>query len=321
MGAEVLVLVTCTNRKTVPPAPALSLRAIPGRTPAARVKVWLKRMRAAPGTSVSAEALYAGDHWHVVRSIQNDATRAKRQISVWVCSAGYGLIPLCAEIVSYAATFTSNHPDSVTRAVDNRQARRTRREWWGALATWSGPEPGAPRTIYELAREHKNSTLLLAASPQYLDAVADDLGRAATVLSPGRVCIFCAGADSRPCPQLDAFLVPCSARLQEALGGALNSLNTRCVRYALRHAGEDGLQLPALRTFFARLLRKQPKRQAPQRTPLSDEEVYRFIQTALGKDSTIRPTPLLFRLREGGLACGQSRFCALFRRVEGGLHG
>ena len=316
MGAEVLVLVTCTNRKTLSPLSALTLRAVPGRSLAARAEAWLDRLQTTKATHLSAESLYAGNHWHVVRSMQNDATHLGSKISVWVCSAGYGLIPLRAEIASYASTFAPNHPDSVTRGADNGQASTARREWWRILAGWTGPDPGSPRTIHDLASARKNSIVLLAASPQYLDAAADDLTQATGVLGPERLAIFCAGLDSHP--TLDPYLVPGDARLQTALGGALNSLNARCVRYALEHAGKDGLRLTALRKRFSRLLHKQPDRIAPKRTPLSDEEVCAFIQKALEKDKSLRPTPILDRLRTRGLACEQSRFCALFRRVEGG---
>ena len=310
MGAEVHVLVTCTNRKTVSPLAALTLRAVPGRTPADRADVWVDRLQTTKTDHITAESLYAGDHWQVVRSMPISANR------VWVCSAGYGLIPLSAKLASYAATFTPNHPDSVTRKTDMGEARTSRRAWWKTLSRWVGPDPEAPRTIYDLASRRKNSILIVAASPRYLDALEDDLTLAASVLGTERLAIFSAGSNSHP--TLAPYLVPCDARLQATLGGSLTSLNARCVRYALEQANEDGLRLTPLRERFVRLLREQPARIPSHRTPLSDEEVCVFIQTALEQDETIRPTPLLVRLRDAGRACEQSRFCALFRKMEGG---
>lgn len=319
MGADVVVLVTCTNRKTLSPPSALMLRTVRGRTPAARAAAWLDRLQSAEVEHVPAESLYAGDHWQVVRAMRDDATRAGRRVCVWVCSAGYGLIPLGADIAPYGATFAPNHPDSVTRGQDNGRAGAARREWWRTLAGWSGPAPGSPRTIVDLVSGLKNRSLLVAASPQYLDAAADDLALAASALGPERVAVFCAGLDSHPI--LDPYVVPCDARLQKALGGALNSLNARCVRSALPQTGEDGVRLTVLRRRFSRLLSAQPQRTTPKRTPLSDDEVRAFIMKALREDATLRPTPLLDRLRRRGLACEQARFCALFRRAEGGRRG
>lgn len=300
------------------PAPALTLRTVLSRTPESRAKAWITRLASASGDPLPAASLYAGDHWHVVRSIHEDAVRTKRPVSVWICSAGYGLIPFAGKVAPYAATFAPNHPDSVTCGVGNGEASGARRGWWRALASWAGPAPPAPRTIKELVREHVSSFLLAAASPHYLDAMSDDLQEAAALLGPGRLAVFSAGSDSHP--TLGKYLVPCDARLQAVLGGALNSLNVRCLRYAFTDRWKRGLELTALQGIFSRLLRKQPERKAADRRALSDEEVCAFIRKALAKEPGARPTPLLRVLRDSGCACEQGRFSELFRRVEGGAH-
>jgi hypothetical protein len=101
LGAEVVVLVTCTNRKTVPPSPALTLRTVPGKSIQARCEKWVKRLSAAPGDPVACASLYAGDHWQVVRSLGAVAARKDLALTTYVCSAGYGLIPLDAPLHSY----------------------------------------------------------------------------------------------------------------------------------------------------------------------------------------------------------------------------
>jgi hypothetical protein len=62
LGAEVVVLVTCTNRKTVSPSPALTLRTVRGTSVKARAATCVQRVEAATGDPVPADALYAGDH-------------------------------------------------------------------------------------------------------------------------------------------------------------------------------------------------------------------------------------------------------------------
>jgi hypothetical protein len=295
------------------------LRAVPGRTPAARAGAWVRRLGAAGGDLLPAASLYAGDHWSVVRSMQEDTAGSGRRVNVWVCSAGYGLIPLEAKVAAYAATFAPNHPDSVTRGERNGKASAARRAWWSALAAWPGPAPGSPRRIADLVSGRKDCLLLVAASPHYLDAVTDDLEQAAEMLGPTRLSIFSAGADSHP--SLDRYCIPCDGRLQNVLGGSLISLNCRCLRYALGQLSESATDLSDLPRKFARLLQKQPQLKRPQRTPLSDEAVCAFIEEALSADRGVRPTPLLRRLRESGQACEHARFGAMFRRVEGGRHG
>ncbi len=316
LGADVLVLVTCTNRKTVAPAPALTLRSVSAPTPQARAEIWIKRLDSAKEQGIPAASLYAGDHWHVVRTLHQKSNRAKQRVEVWICSAGYGLVAYNAKIAPYAATFTPNHADSVTREVSRSNMGAARRTWWDALASWAAPQLGGARKIIDLVREHKSKRLIVAASPHYLDAMSDDLSQAGNLLGTEQFAIFCAGWYKHPI--LDAYRVPCDARLQHLLGGALCSLNMRCVRYALEHGEKTGLELSRLRQHFSGLLDRQPAWNPPRRKPLTDEEVCAFIKKGLSENPRARPSPLLRLLREVGQACEQRRFSELFQRIEGG---
>ena len=93
---------------------------------------WIGRLSIANGEVTTAADLYRGDHWtHALRAAER-LTQVEGR--AWVCSAGYGLVPLSAKLKSYSATFTSGDPDSVPEPT----------EWWTALAEWEGPEPGQP---------------------------------------------------------------------------------------------------------------------------------------------------------------------------------
>jgi hypothetical protein len=241
-------------------------------------------------------------------------------VSVWIVSAGYGLIPLHADIRPYSATFSTNHPDSVVLEEHDDSPAKARRAWWKTLADWDGPAPGHARTIAALASGQKDSAFLVAASPPYLDAFADDLEAARQALpNPERLAIFSAGS-AKPA-SLPGNFIPCDARLRHLLGGSLGSLNVRCIRYALAKLNGDLPSVAGLRTLFTRALHRQPDLPTYTREPLSDEQVCAFIRFALAEDAELRPTPLLRRLRDSGRACEQHRFGELFRQVEGGSHG
>jgi hypothetical protein len=64
------VIVTCTNRKTVPVPPQLRLDSVPGRGTAQRARQWAGRL-AGPSSVplVAARDLYAGEHWMIARSL------------------------------------------------------------------------------------------------------------------------------------------------------------------------------------------------------------------------------------------------------------
>ena len=93
-----------------------------------------------PPTSVPttpAIDLYAGEHWDVARRLAN-LSDADTSVELWVCSAGYGLIPASAPSAPYAATFTPGNADSVPDGAEGASA------WWNALASWEGPLPQSP---------------------------------------------------------------------------------------------------------------------------------------------------------------------------------
>lgn len=320
MGDSVNVLVTCTNRKRLPPAPGLTLGSVAGRSAMERCAAWIDRLREPGFPLTPVRELYSGDHWHVVCSLAEELRAAGRGVSFWVCSAGYGLIPLDAPVRSYAATFAPNQTDSVDGRLRGPEAKQARQVWWSGLSAWEGPSPGSPRSVAELARRNPGTTLLVAGSASYLDAMSCDLlDTAGRLERSDRLAVFSAGTDSLP--GLDGHLIPCDARLQGLLGGALSSLNARCLRFAFEHAKAKELNAAGLREIFVRTIGKQPERLPHARTPLSDADVRDYIRAALKGEPGLRPTPLLRRLRESGRACEHSRFTTLFREVEGVRNG
>jgi len=139
LPADVLFLVSCTNRKTRTPSSALTLRNVPPGTITSRAKSWIDRINSARGPTYAAECLYSGDHWHVVRSLSEFSAKNSVGSEILVCSAGYGLISASTRILPYSATFTSNHPDSVVQDKTNGKAVVARQQWWSIVASWEGP--------------------------------------------------------------------------------------------------------------------------------------------------------------------------------------
>jgi hypothetical protein len=107
-----------------------------------------------------------------------DAVSWGYDVRVWICSAGYGLVPLASRLAPYSATFGMGHPDSICGGKRAAAAREMIRIWWGLLGAWEGPAPGSPRTIADLARTSPRCPLVVVASENYLDAVRTDLGEA-----------------------------------------------------------------------------------------------------------------------------------------------
>ncbi|MDY3551370.1 hypothetical protein R5W24_000446 [Gemmata sp. JC717] len=310
------LIVSCTKRKTRESRASLRLRDFGTfATVEDRVEAWLKQLRAERSHLIEAGLLYSGDHWSVVRTIL-DMKDAARPVRVWVCSAGYGLVTPSSLLAPYDATFAPGQPDSV--ATNGMSPKDVLPAWWDALATWQGPKGVPCRTIASVARDHPDDFLLVALSDGYMKAVSGDLVEARGALADReRMAIICAGADVMP--GIEAHQLPCDSRLQPIAGGALASLNVRLAHRLLQSSRKE-LALSRCRAMFDRWMDANPEREAPSRTPMSDDEVRSFISNSLAGNPDQRPTPLLQMLRRSGKACEHSRFVGLFREVEGLRH-
>lgn len=299
------VIVTCTNRKMLTVPQELRLDSVKARDNSQRAQRWTARLAGAADTPlIPAQDLYAGEHWMIARGLPGLVGHARARL--WVCSAGYGLIPADALIRPYAATFSGWH-DRVLGGPDG--ARR----WWTALSNWEGPAAGQPRTLGGLAASDPSAAFLLALSASYLDACRDDIAAAVqTVADPDAVMVISAG--TRYPNSAIAALVPADARMQAFLGGTRQALNARIAAHLLA-AGISG-RVEAARCM-TRLLDAQPPVTRYQRKKLTDEEVTKMIVCSLAKTPGMSASRLLREFRDAGYACEQSRFAHLHSLVTG----
>jgi hypothetical protein len=299
------VIVTCTNRKTMPIPTALRLENVPRCATEARAREWIARLTGTSSTPlIAAQDLYAGEHWMIARGLPGRAACA--QVRLWICSAGYGLIPAEAQIRPYAATF-SGGPDRVPGGADGA------RQWWHALACWEGPAQGEPRSICALAAADPSACLLLALSASYLDACRDDVAAAAGIVAePDAFMVISAG--TRLPESIGIAMVPADARLQAFLGGTRQALNARIAAHLL----SAGISSRAEATHcMTRLLAQQPPVTRYERKQLSDQEVTEMIVSRLAQVPDISSSRLLREFRDAGYACEQQRFGRLHRQVVG----
>jgi len=304
---RVHLVVACANRKTQPVPSSLRLRHVVGCSPEGRAAAWVDQLERSAEPTVAARELYAGEHWQVVRGLEPAAAAAGLDASLWVCSAGYGLVSADAPLRSYAATFAAGHADSVSADPRNRP------RWWTALAGWRGPVPTVQRTLRDLARRDPYAVFLVALSSAYLAACADDLlGAAAELDSAEQLAIISAGM--RSSGPLARHLAPATAHLQPKLGGTRQSLNARILGHLLGdHA--DALTLTQIRSVLGGLLAAAPPLVRYQRMPRTDRQVATFIRRRLTTEPEVTTSRLLREFRDLGNACEQGRFAALYRAV------
>ncbi len=288
-----------------------------------RLDRWLRRLAAVEAPAIPARDLYAGDHWRVSLELADIAAARGFRPTLWVISAGYGLIESAARVHPYSAAFSPGHPDSVLHRDYPGSVAEGFARWWVGMANWVGPGDGrAPRTIADLTRRHPRATFVVIASELYLNAVRADLIRAAEMMgSRATDAMVIVSAGTKEFGPLADNAVPLDARMQAVLGGARRSLNVRMARSLLSRM-RPGVGWSAIRAQCARELEKtEPCTCAPGRPKCSDEDVMQFIRRALrdraGFSGQPSATAMLRQFREDeGRACEQKRFSRLFHQVR-----
>jgi len=248
-----------------------------------------------------------------VRSI---ATEAGQPVRIWVCSAGYGLLPIDTPLTPYSATFAPGQLDSVC-TTGGAGLRTALPEWWAAVAAFGDVHAG-PRTIAGLAEAYPDEFLLVALPDAYLTAVAADLTASAAVATPEQLAVLSVGGAA--IPGLEEYRLPAAGRLSRLAGGSLGALNARLSRLLIRRADRRPLTRSWCRAQLTAWLAEIRTRRRPQRAPLTDGELRTAVRLLLASDPDARPTPLLQRLRQSGRACEYTRFVTLFRELKGERH-
>jgi hypothetical protein len=297
------LIVTCSRSKRRRPARRLCLRSVGRSLAQQRGAEWIARLTGATGEPIPAGELYCGDHWvHALKAADRVTQFGGR---AWVCSAGYGLVPLSAKLHPYSATFASGDPDSVADPAN----------WWDALAGWEGPAPTQPRRVVELAVGDAHQILLVVVSEPYLRALTPDLVAARRALTePDRLIIVCVGApDGHP---LSDNILSCDARVQSRVGGALTAVNARVACGLLADIPAAEWSPNAFRVRLATWLAEIRPRAARVGRRVSDEVVTAFICERLAETPGASWSALHRQFRDSGLACVDTRFARLFLAVR-----
>lgn len=289
---KLTIVVNCTDRKSVVPAPHLQVRSLPPGGTAERFASWRQRVQQ-PGPKVPLHRLYQGEAWLQAKSLADDARARGTSVRMLVASAGLGLQDVTRQAPAYAATFASGHADSVT------EHPKAMADWWQRL----GELPHA-----ESLRDASEGPVLLVLSENYARAMDADL----VGLSTRGGDYFLVGGwrtiDGLP-------RLPADRNLRQTLGGTVSSVSLRMARRWMAQRSGLGLFTAADATRWDDWARTAREAESYERTPMSDEALRVRIRELLLAESGLSASRALRALRERGIACEQKRFGALFREV------
>jgi hypothetical protein len=316
---EIGIVAACSHAKTKAAAEQMHARTLASTSTVDRAAEWLERVRRTPG-ELPASMLYCGVYWSGVVDLWRKTAVRQRDSQLWIMSAGYGLIPSSAVIASYAATLSPRETDSVLA----RPGPLEPMAWWSTLASWSGPQSGAPRSLVDLAAAYPKTAWIVVAGSNYISAASADfaqldgqgmLQERFYVVSPGL-----SGRASLPA-HIDSVLLHADSRWEERLGRGKVSIGVRIAAELFRLAEGDPARLQAARMRMQRegtVLSGMPM---PVRTPMDDAKVRQHLEHVLGGNPTIPFTRALRDFRDAGNACEYKRFRALYQQVRQDLHG
>ena len=306
----VRVVVTCANRKVVVPSRDLRLGTYPTdlRTRANR---WTKRLDSPRTDPLEARHLYQGEHWSVVKRMVDQASDFGCIAEVWIVSAGYGLVPISANLESYNATFSSGSDDSVVRSKSDQ---RDNQAWWGLLTSRQNRNLPGPQNLTELALQNTSAPMIVALSKVYLQAVRHDLTNAAKAM--GKKADLMLVSAGTPPGGLEKVQLPCDARFLTSLGGSRISLNVRVADRIIATSGQHEFDSAKVRDLLHKDLDHSEDIIRYHRRKQTDSEIQDWIRTRLDNDySCSSCSSMLRELRDGGFACEQRRFARLYGEI------
>jgi hypothetical protein len=309
------LIVACADRKSVAAGPPVRLGAVKAGPVSERCSRWWNLLAFAPART-PARDLYVGGHWSVAKELPALARARGFAARLWVCSAGYGLVPAETPLASYSATFAADMDDSVApKGADWRPVART---WWTELSKRRLPQQNSPRTLDALADSAApGSVFLVVASRAYIVAMERDIGAIVEGRRRIRLVLVTSGSES-VADRFRDYTVPATAALRMSLGGALNSLHARVARRLLETLSPAKMDAATARRHVEQLAARGPKLPAIKRAAADDDDIRRFIRKALLRDAPQAHTRLLREYRAAGHACEQGRFRDLFMAEKGG---
>jgi hypothetical protein len=294
--ARIVLVVSCSNRKSIEPPNGLRLRSVSGHADQ-RAAEWRRRLRTTDAPSVPAYELYVGEHWRVVCAAYKSALKFSSRAELWVISAGHGLIGSASSVKSYSATFSDGSPDSVWRGPEDGPRRAGLQEWWVAL-----PHEA---TLGELLR--RDGAIVVAAGAAYATALDADLRTAAEADgSLERISLISAGS------QMGSIRLPADGRLRDAVGGTDNGLNARVLAFLTAAAPEHGFRRSKMAAILERVAAASPATKRIVGTPSTDDQIIEQMKLIRRHDPAISRSRALTALRQSGVACEQSRFASLW---------
>lgn len=304
----VILVTTCTNRKRKPVPPSLQAASLKRSSQENVLDQWCDRLSENPSVGTAA-AIYCGRAFR-------EAYAASKEVagSLWIISAGLGLVSEESVIPSYSITIGRSGPDSISKKIKDGKFSPT--EWWRGITAFHG----CPDPLHRLIIGNPSKIFVLALSQAYVGLILEDIS-SLPESDLDRVRLIGLALHPILDRRLRRILMPYDERLD---GPGSTNAGTRSdfAQRAMRHFVKEILNLSHSSDpkFHAHLVNEslsgRAYRQIPKRKRLSDQQI---IDTILS-NWHLSPANFSKMLRivrdDEQIACEQTRFRNLYRLAK-----
>jgi hypothetical protein len=289
------VIAPCSSRKTLESPPQACAVSLAVSSQSTLETAWLARVKTFERV-VAAQDLYSGRGAALARRAAHKASA-----SLYIVSAGLGLVAGSESIPAYGMTVARRGDDSIPMRVTGRFDPSA---WWSAVC--SGP---ISTTLERVLTQSQGHVTLLALTKPYAAMVGASLAALPAELATGLRIFGWRLQDDLPA-SLHRSVMNYDARLEASLPGTRNDFAQRALAHfvdvVLPMGGADS-ETHRRQTEIALAGLVAPERVARPRA--SDDEILNWLGQAAQAGGGVGC--LLRRIRDQGTACEQARFARL----------
>ena len=307
MSNRIAVIVPCTDRKKITPKLDLSFRSLGKQKVSDLAQEWMRRFDGVP--RVIARELYCGEGWTRAISAYEKARELAANTTLFVISAGMGLINAETMIPSYSATFAAKGEDQISNHILGHASKSAsmNREWWHAINSMNDCYENNLNAIMD------HDLVFMAVGAAYYRVMSDEIDILGSRLGKDRLYIIAVGLSNQS--DDSPYILPIDMSFEVLVPGARASINQRALDWLFHNVlpyemVKRGLLVERINTLMAPVRGRRIQRKVLK---ASDDVVTDWIRVRLAPDSS--QTKLLREFRREH-SCEQSRFRRIFLSVR-----
>jgi len=300
------IISSCTNSKKYIPSDTFKIANFKANMQLEDViGIWNKNTEKKISKLYKATELYKGGAWKATLDT-NTMLATKFNTSLYVASAGFGLIHAEAKICSYDSTFASSTLNSVNKFIVN-SGQNANVQWWNMI------------NKFKLSSFQKGSYFFIVLPHEYLLATQDTIK---LLIEKFDMNIFIFIANKHPVPSfMKNNIVRFDSRFNSFQTGVLSNMLQRAVLWLSTEIIKKEIPLchQELQEHIEIKMKNFEAFNMPIRLKLTKEEIRIKIKNMILEDKILSATKSLKNFRNSGYACEQKRFGKIFKEVKSEL--